>query len=93
MELRTCDYEDCGEEYEPKTHNQRYCTDECTRLATNKRIMEKYYEKKAIRSGVRRVCVGRGCNTVLSRYNDGTECGLCAAKRREQMKDLLRDLN
>ena len=92
METRICEYDDCNEEYEPKTHNQKYCSDEHTRLATNKRIMEKYYEKKAIRSGIRREC-SNGCGTVLSRYNDSDVCGLCDAKRRERLKSLLKELN
>jgi len=43
-----CSREDCGKEFNQKTHNQKYCSDECCRIATNRRIMEKYYEKKAI---------------------------------------------
>jgi len=41
-----CANKECAKDFEPKTHNQKYCTDECCRIATNRRIMEKYYEKK-----------------------------------------------
>lgn len=37
--------------------------------------MEKYYEKKAIRSGAKRNC--RKCNIVLSRYNSLSICSKC----------------
>jgi hypothetical protein len=49
-----CANKDCAKDFEPKTHNQKYCSDDCCRVATNKKIMEKYYEKKAIRSGSKR---------------------------------------
>jgi len=65
----------CKKEFEPKTHNQKYCSDECCRIATNKRIMEKYYEKKAILSGKFRPC--KKCNAPLSRYNQSTICSVC----------------
>jgi len=65
----------CKKEFEPKTHNQKYCSDECCRIATNKRIMEKYYEKKAIRSGKFRPC--KKCNAPLSRYNQSVICSVC----------------
>lgn len=72
-----CANKECvGEkEFSPKTHNQKYCSDECCRIATNKKIMEKYYEKKAIRSGRKRYC--RVCKSPLSRYNTLTICAKC----------------
>jgi hypothetical protein len=36
-----CANKECAKDFEPKTHNQKYCTDECCRIATNRRIMEK----------------------------------------------------
>ena len=44
---------ECSKLFEPKTHNQKYCSDDCCRVATNKKIMEKYYEKKAIKNGAK----------------------------------------
>ena len=73
-----CANKECSKEFEPKTHNQKYCTEECCRLATNRRIMEKYYEKKAIRNGAIRVC--KRCKTKLSRYNDSSLCVSCSRK-------------
>jgi hypothetical protein len=70
-----CANSECKKEFESKTHNQKYCSDECCRIATNRRIMEKYYEKKAIRNGAFRQC--KKCNTKLSRYNQGNLCSSC----------------
>lgn len=86
-----CANSDCKKDFEPKTHNQKYCCDECCRLATNKRIMEKYYEKKAIRSGAVRKCK---CGAKLSRYNEGTKCAKCEKSNREKArKSIKRMLN
>jgi hypothetical protein len=76
-----CSNKECAKEFEPKTHNQKYCTDECCRIATNRRIMEKYYEKKAIRNGAYRQC--KKCKAKLSRYNQSNICAVC-----EKNKDI-----
>lgn len=70
-----CANKECAKEFDAKTHNQKYCCDECCRVATNKKIMEKYYEKKAIRSGAKREC--RVCKSRLSRYNQSKICAKC----------------
>jgi hypothetical protein len=73
-----CFNKDCLKEFNSNTHNQKYCSDECCRIATNKRIMEKYYEKKAIKSGASRPC--KSCGAQLSRYNDSSTCLSCDKK-------------
>lgn len=75
-----CAREGCDVEAERKTHNQKYCTDECCRLATNQRIMEKYYAKRDQRQGKTRYCKDCG-KTRLSRYNDSQTCSPCMMKR------------
>jgi ribosomal protein S27AE len=88
-----CAYSECGQEFEAKTHNQRYCSDECCRLATNARLMEQYYEKKARLKGHIRVCITPDCGTVLSRYNEGKVCGKCeAANAQSERVELLFNL-
>jgi hypothetical protein len=62
-----CGNKECAKDFDAKTHNQKYCSDECCRVATNRRIMEKYYEKKAIRNGA-------------FRYNQSTICSACEKK-------------
>jgi len=82
-----CGNKECAKDFEPKTHNQKYCSDECCRIATNRRIMEKYYEKKAIRNGARRDC--KRCKTPLSRYNQRDICSSCEKKTGSVNKNIL----
>jgi len=70
-----CFNKECALEFTPKTHNQKYCCDECCRIQTNRKIMEKYYEKKAIKNGAIRKC--KKCNSTLSRYNESAVCLVC----------------
>ena len=70
-----CSNKECAKDFDAKTHNQKYCSDECCRVATNKRIMEKYYEKKAIKNGAHRTC--KKCSVKLSRYNQNNICAIC----------------
>lgn len=75
-----CDRPGCDEWFTKKTHNQRYHDAECCRLATNSKIMEKYYERRDIKKGIARLC--KSCEvTKLSRYNDSQICSACSAKR------------
>lgn len=66
----------------------KYCSDECCRVATNQKIKQKYYDKKARLAGKVRICTNRGCNTKLSRYNSDSVCEGCIAteKSKEQKK-------
>jgi hypothetical protein len=88
-----CANKECAIEFEPKTHNQKYCKDECCRIATNKRIMEKYYEKKAIRNGsIVRLC--EKCNAKLSVYHNDKVCSPCQKKINEADRErLLKNIN
>jgi hypothetical protein len=70
----------CGVPFETNKKNQKYCTPVCCRLATNKKIMEKYYENKKRLSGEKRYCQ---CGQLLSRYNDSTECFQCEKKKQD----------
>lgn len=91
--MKTCAYAECGQEFEAKTHNQRYCSDDCCRKATNARLMEQYYEKKARLKGHIRVCATPDCGTVLSRYNNSKTCLKCdAAEERNRRSELLLNL-
>lgn len=74
--MSKCANEGCENTYTPKTHNMKYCSAECCRVATNRRIMEKYYAKRDQRAGKARFCIK--CKaTRLSRYNDSQVCGSC----------------
>jgi hypothetical protein len=66
-----CSNTECSKEF----NAQKYCSDDCCRIATNKRIMEKYYEKRAIKKGAKREC--KFCQSQLSRYNQDKVCAAC----------------
>ena len=79
-----CAYEECNNEFNPKTHNQKYCSDECCRTATNQKLKEAYYEKKARLAGKERICKNKGCNVILSRYNESRICDKCQGAKKEE---------
>lgn len=87
-----CSNSECAKDFNAKTHNQKYCSDECCRVATNKRIMEKYYEKKAIKNGSIRKC--KKCSSPLSRYNSTNICSVCEKniKIKEENRKTILDL-
>src|SRR6478609_2308166 len=83
-EVIQCENTGCDIEFAKKTHNQRYHDDECCRLATNAKIMEKYYAKRAQRLGLARWC--DECQKPLSRYNSDTTCNSCTISRQVAKK-------
>ena len=85
-----CSSEECKKNFDAKTHNQKYCSEECCRVATNKRIMEKYYEKKAIKKGSIRLC--KKCKAKLSRYNAEDICSSCLKKTNLNSRKLLKEI-
>lgn len=70
----------CGLDFFSNKKNQKYCTPACCRLATNKKIMTKYYENKKRLSGHKRYC---DCGQLLSRYNENDKCFVCANNEKE----------
>lgn len=89
-----CANDGCTNEFNKTTHNQKYCSDECCREATNRKIREKYYAEKERLSGKKRTCKIRGCKNLLSRYNEGDICRECLAKEENKNRDnLLRIFN
>ena len=81
METLTCALDECNVQFIPVTHNQKYCTTVHTRMATNKKLMERYWEAQAIKHGKKRIC--KKCNsTQLSRYNPTGVCAGCQSSSR-----------
>lgn len=86
-----CALESCLNSFEPSTHNNIYCSPECCRIATNAKIMERYYANKRKRSGAVRICENDGCYNELSRYNMGDSCAECEAREKASiMNDIKR---
>jgi hypothetical protein len=84
----TCAREGCEVVAIKKTHNQKYCSDGCCKIATNERLMVRYYARKARRSGAERLCII--CeDTKLSRYNNTDVCGSCEVAAQEVFRDSL----
>lgn len=81
LEPRICANQECGLVFEPQVHNAIYCSVECRKIITNKNVLDRYYEKKARRSSKKRVCKNKGCNTILSMYNDENICEPCKTTR------------
>ncbi len=89
-----CSNDGCEKDFQKTTHNQKYCSDECCREATNRKIRQKYYDEKERLSGKKRNCSMRGCENILSRYNDLKICNECLAKKNSKEKnELLRIMN
>lgn len=87
-----CAREECGKEFTKVTHNQKYCTNECCRIETNRKIKEQYHERAAIKRGKKRAC--KSCATPLSRYNASPVCSACqTAKRNENLGEAQRLLS
>ena len=89
--ILTCANDGCEETFKPKTHNQKYHSDECCRLATNRRIMKNYYRQRDQKAGKVRYC--SVCNiTKLSRYNDGQVCAPCETKQQANARNSVLDM-
>ena len=89
-----CSYKECKKDFEPKTHNQKYCSDECCRISTNEKLKDAYYEKKARLSGKERKCKTKDCEVILSRYNETNICDKCmGASKAAEKKIIIEMLN
>lgn len=90
---RDCEF--CGETFEAKTHNNKYCCPEHLRLATNKKVMDRYYASRARRQQEGRAC-SKGCGTSLSRYNPRDVCAKCEAEiataKKKRLMEILNGL-
>ena len=75
-----CAREGCEIIFGKTVHNQKFHDSRCCQLATNARLLEKYYASKVeIPSG--RVCATKNCGTVLNRYNKNDYCMVCQDKK------------
>jgi hypothetical protein len=77
---RECSNPECSKKFIPKTYNGVYCSVECRKFATNKKLLEKYYINKENKTK-KRICATPSCSTVLSRYNKEKICEQCKTER------------
>jgi len=75
-----CKNEACGKVFTPKTYNAIFCSPDCRRIVTNRKLLENYYKKKESKNK-KRVCVTQKCNTILSSYNSEDICERCKRER------------
>jgi rubrerythrin len=88
--MKVCADETCENVFSPNKHNQIYCSAECCRVATNRRLLDKYYEKKARLQGKVRTC--KSCGQKLSRYNSQKVCSICQQAQDSEKKTNLKRL-
>lgn len=81
MKTAICANEECNNRFERAAHNQKFCSEDCLRIVTNKRIMKRYYENKERKKGKKRICMSGECATVLSKYNTSQYCSVCQEKK------------
>ena len=87
----TCEREGCDVAFTKRTHNQIYHDAECTRLATNVKIMQKYYEGRARKLGHVRYC-DTCVETRLSRYNPESTCNACSQTKETDRNKAVNDM-
>lgn len=79
-EERICQNSDCGKQFIAKVYNTIYCSPDCRKVVTNKKLLDNYYRKKENKTK-KRVCKTKDCKTVLSKYNDEEICEQCKNER------------
>ena len=75
-----CSNEECENKFIPKTYNAIFCSKECRRIVTNKKLLEKYYKNKNNKFK-KRICKTKTCTTILSSYNKEDICESCKTER------------
>jgi|ERR1044072_3120360 methylphosphotriester-DNA--protein-cysteine methyltransferase len=80
----------CGGSFTAVKSNQIYCKTECTRRASNDKIIERYHANKSLKIKERRC---DSCDSILSKYNDTDTCSPCRQGKRElQRMELIKKL-
>jgi hypothetical protein len=75
-----CKNEECNKSFITKKYNAVFCSKECRRLVTNKKLLDKYYENKSNKFK-KRICKTKNCTTILSSYNKEDICEPCKTER------------
>ena len=87
--MKHCLY--CSSLFDPAVTRQIYCSAQCRELATKENQSRKRKTKKK-----NRVCANKGCNNVLSMYNDSRYCSSCFFSEKildVGLKEIKRNIN
>ncbi len=79
-EQRLCLNEECSSSFIANVYNAVYCSPECRRVVTNKKLLKNYYEQKENKK-TKRFCKTKNCSTILSKYNKENICEQCKVER------------
>lgn len=79
-ENRICSNKECLKEFIAKVYNAMYCSADCRKVVTNKKLLDTYYEKKSNKNK-KRICKTKICTTILSSYNKEDICESCKNER------------
>lgn len=86
--IRECQW--CSVKFDATRANQIYCKQECCKLATNKKLIEKYHKNKSKKTLDARTCE---CGAKLSIYNKDKTCYSCQSRRADEKRlDVLKRL-
>lgn len=77
---KQCANDACSKIFEPKTYNGVYCSAECRKVFTNKKLLDKYHTNKKNKFK-KRICITPNCTTILSIYNKEKICERCKIER------------
>jgi len=73
----------CDKDFYQNSSKQIYCSAECRKDASKKKIIERYaVQKVKKRVGKEKKCAG-GCGTYLSIYNDVGMCDNCLINKKK----------
>jgi hypothetical protein len=75
-----CANDVCLNIFTPKTYNAIFCSPECRKVVTNRKLLDKYYLAKENKNK-KRTCLTDTCSTILSRYNKENICEACKVER------------
>ena len=79
-ENRVCANDECKKSFTAKVYNTIYCSPECRKIVTNKKLLDTYYKKKENKFK-KRICITDTCSTILSSYNTEEICEQCKNER------------
>jgi len=89
--MTTCAREGCSEEFEKTAHNMKYHDAGCRKIASDEKILNRYYRIKDDKQRKGGKC--KKCKANLSIYNKTDMCSPCQYRvDNEDLMNTLRDM-